>query len=82
MSLTLRQFISAAVSQGCVEKFARRDIPGWKGPVTAHYLLKGKFSALLPNVREGDPLTPTVLASLVRALGLTGFDDLLSNHDL
>jgi len=30
MSFTLRQFIIAAVTQGCVEKFARRDIPGWK----------------------------------------------------
>jgi len=75
MSPTLRQFIIAAVAQGCVEKFARHEIPGWKGPVTAHYLVKGKLSALLPNVRESDPLTPTMIAHLVRALALTGFDD-------
>ncbi len=75
MSLTLRQFVIAAIAQGCAEKFARRDVPGWTGPLTAHYLVKGKLSAILPNVRESDPLTPTVLAYLVRALGLTGFDD-------
>ena len=75
MSFTLRQFIIAAVTQGCVEKFARRDIPGWKGPVTAHYLVKGNLSAVLPEVRESDSLSPTMLANLVRALRLTGFDD-------
>jgi hypothetical protein len=62
MSLTLRQFIIAAIAQGCTEKFTRRDIPGSTGPLTAHYLAKGKLSAILPNVRESDPLTPTVLA--------------------
>jgi hypothetical protein len=75
MSLTLRQFIIAAIAQGCTEKFARRDIPGSTGPLTAQYLAKGKLSAILPNVRESDPLTPTVLAYLVRTLALTSFDD-------
>jgi hypothetical protein len=81
MSLTLRQFIIAAVGQGCTEKFARREIPGWKGPLTAHYPVKGKLSAILPNVRESDPLTPAGLAHLVRALALTGFADELGDDD-
>lgn len=79
---TLRQFIIAAVAQGCQEKFARREIPGWKGPLTGHYLVRGNLSAVLPNIRDSDPLTPTILGNLVRTLTLTGFDDSLGDGDV
>ena len=81
MQLTLRQFIIAAVRQGCREKVAHGEIIGWKGPAKVHYLLKpqpeGDLIAILPNVRESETLSPTVLTNLVRALDLTGFE--LSN---
>jgi hypothetical protein len=72
MSLTLRQFIIAAIAQGCTEKFARRDIPGSTGPLTGHYLVKGELMAILPKVRESDPLTPTVLLIWSRCLNSLG----------
>jgi hypothetical protein len=79
MSLTLRQFIIAAVAQGCREKFAHGTIVGWKGPVKAHYLIRprptGDLVAVLPNIRESDVLSPAVLTNLVRVLELTGFDE-------
>ena len=79
MSLTLRQFIIAAVAQGCREKSARGEIVGWKGPLKAHYLVRprqtGNLLAVLPNVRDSDELSPAVLAHLVRVLELTGFDE-------
>lgn len=78
MTLTLRQFIIAAIAQGCTEKFVRREIPGSIGPLTGHHLVKGELTAILPKVRESDPLTPTVLAYLVRALALAGFEDELA----
>lgn len=74
MALTLRQFIIAAVAQGCEEKLARHEIPGWISPVTGHYLAKGNVRALLPDIRDSDLLTPTMLANLVRALDLHGID--------
>jgi hypothetical protein len=76
---TLRQFIIAAVAQGCREKFARGEIVGWKGPMKAHYLSHpmptGDLVAVLPNIRDSDPLTPAMLRHLVRVLKLTGFED-------
>ena len=76
MAVTLRQFIIAAIRHGCEEKFARHEIPGMKGPLTAHYLVKDNLSAILPNIRESDPLTPTMLSSLVRSLALSMVDEL------
>jgi hypothetical protein len=80
---TLRQFIIGAVAKGSREKFSRGEIVGWKGPLKAHYLVRpkdtGDIIAVLPNIRESDPLTPTVLAQLVRLLEVTGFDDQLGN---
>jgi hypothetical protein len=82
---TLRQFIIAAVAQGCREKFARCEIVGWKGPMKAHYLVRPKMTgdivAVLPGIRDSDPLTPTVLAYLVRVLEVTGFDDVIGRRE-
>jgi hypothetical protein len=79
MSLTLRQFIIAAVAQGCRENLARGEIVGWKGPMKAHYLVRprptGDLVAVLPDIRDSDVLAPTVLAHLVRVLELTGFEE-------
>jgi hypothetical protein len=79
---TLRQFIITAVAQGCREKFARGEIVGSKGPLRAHYLVRPKMTgdivAVLPDVRDSDPLTPTVLAYLVRVLEVTGFEDVIA----
>lgn len=76
---TLRQFIIAAVAQGGRERFARGEIVGWKGPMKAHYLIRprstGDIVAVLPDIRDSDPLTPTVLAYLVRVLEVSGFED-------
>jgi len=35
----------------------------------------GEVIAILPNIRDSNLLTPTMLAQLVRVLGVTGFDD-------
>lgn len=45
----------------------------------AHYLSHpmptGDLVAVLPNIRDSDPLTPAMLRHLVRVLKLTGFED-------
>lgn len=78
---TLRQFIIAAVAQGCREKVAQGEVIGWKGPLKARYLAaptaNGEVIAILPNIRDSDLLTPTMLAQLVRVLGVTGFDEVI-----
>jgi len=80
---TLRQFIIAAVAQGCREKFARGEVVGWKGPMRAHYIVRPKTSgdvvAVLPDIRDSDLLAPTVLAHLVRVLEVTGFEDVIGS---
>ena len=82
---TLRQFIIAAVAQGCREKFSRGEIVGWKGPLKAHYLVRPKMTgdivAVLPAIRDSDPLAPTVLAHLVRVLEVTGFGDVIGTPE-
>jgi hypothetical protein len=81
---TLRQFIIAAVSQGCREKFARGEIVGWKGPMKAHYLVRPKMTgdivAVLPDIRDSDSLSPTLLAYLVRVLEVAGFEDIIDGE--
>jgi hypothetical protein len=82
---TLRQFIIAAVAQGCRERFSRGEIVGWKGPLKAHYLVRpkttGDLVAVLPAIRDSDSLAPTVLAHLCRVLEVTGFDDEIGAAD-
>lgn len=74
---TLREFVYAAVQQGCKE----REVPGIvgaRGPAKARYLVGAGPNApivILPNVGDSVRLTPTVLANLVRTLGVTGYED-------
>ena len=74
---TLREFIYSAVQQGCKEGRVR-GIIGARGPAKAHYLVgpgpKGAI-AILPNIGDSVRLTPTVLSSLVRILGVEGYED-------
>jgi hypothetical protein len=73
---TLGQFIVAAKSQGCREG-TLAGIVGPRGPVLARYLVgagRNGAIAILPNIKNREHLTPTMVGNLVRALKIVGFD--------
>ncbi len=77
---TLREFIDAAVSQGCREGVAHSKLVGPHGPTEVRYLEgTNKVIYPFPNIKDDDRLTSTLMASVVRALKLRGFDDLLGD---
>ena len=73
---TLREFIERAVAQGCREG-AVTGVVGPRGEMTGRYLAapgaKGAIK-ILPNIRDDEHLTPSMVASLVRVLKVTGFE--------
>jgi hypothetical protein len=72
---TLRQFIIKAVEQGCKEGFAKGQLFSAQGPSRSHYLAdRSGMIAILPKIRDSDPLTPSMVSQLVRALKVDGFD--------
>lgn len=68
---TLREFIDAAVEEGCEERVSESEIIGPRGPTRARYL-RGTNGVvyILPEMADGDRLTPTTMASMARALRL------------
>ena len=80
---TLREFINAAVSQGCVEKFSGLTIRGPRGETCPKYLVgKGARApiAILPDIEDDERLTPAVLSNLVRVLSVRGYEYCILNN--
>jgi hypothetical protein len=76
---TLREVIDKAIAQGCKLVELKGQLVGPRGPVRARYLRCGKVVYPLPNLPDDWQLAPTVLASMVRSLGIEGYDHLISH---
>ncbi len=77
---TLREFVRAATSQGCVEKFITGEIRGPRGSIQPRYLIRqhpAAPAAILPNIPDDEPLTAITLGQLVRTLKIHGYEHLL-----
>jgi hypothetical protein len=73
---SLKEFIEAAVREGCREGISRSEIPGRNGPMRARYLVgRNGVPYILPDIDDHECLTPTVLASMRRALRVDAFRD-------
>jgi hypothetical protein len=74
---TLRQFLDAAIAQGCREM----TVPGVIGPdgrgIDARCLVgpaPARIPYPLPGLKNGDRMTPSLIGSIERTLGIkTGF---------
>jgi hypothetical protein len=76
---TLREFVEAAKTQGCEEKFARA-IRGPRGAIQPRTLIRRGATtkyAILPNIPEDYRLSPVMLQQLVRTLGIQGFEQFI-----
>lgn len=73
---TLREFLEAAVAHGC-EVIRVPGIIGPNGPIDARCLVGPPPSRIpypLPSIEDDDRLTPTLIGSIERTLGIsTGF---------
>jgi hypothetical protein len=73
---TLRQFLDAAIAQGCQEIHVTGVI-GPNGPVDARCLVgppPNRIPYPLPGIKDDERLTPTMVGSIERTLGIaTGF---------
>ena len=73
---TLRQFLNAAVARGCQEILVKGVI-GPNGPLDARCLVGPPPSRIpypLPGIGDDDYMTPTMIGSIERTLGIsTGF---------
>jgi hypothetical protein len=70
---TLRQFLDAAIAQGCQETYVK-GLLGPNGPIDARCLVGPPPTRIpypLPGIKDDDPLTPTVIGSIERTLGIT-----------
>jgi len=77
---TLRDVIEAAVEQGCRYGELKGDLIGPRGATRARYLInKQQVIYPLPNLPDDWRLPPTLLASMVRSLEITGYDHLISH---
>jgi hypothetical protein len=77
---TLREFIDAAISEGCREGVSQREIMGPRGSVKARYLVGSSgVPYILPDIADDEHLTPTVLASMTRVLKVRTFWDLCAH---
>lgn len=77
---TLKEFIRAATSQGCVERYVKGEIRGQRGVIQPRYMMRphpGAPAAFLPNIGEDEPLTSIMLGQLVRTLRVQGYEHLL-----
>ena len=77
---TLRDVIDKAVEQGCRYGELRGELTGPRGQAKARYLInRNQVIYPLPNLPDDWRLAPTVLASMVRSLGIEGYDHLISH---
>ena len=68
---TLRQFIAKACAGGCTEGTSPAKTIGPRGKVKFHYLRNSKGTIeILPDIEDSNRLTPLVLSSQCRGLGI------------
>jgi hypothetical protein len=68
---TLRQFVTKACALGCTEGTSSAGAVGPRGKLKFRYLQNSKGTIkILPEIEDGDRLTPLVLSSLCRTLGI------------
>lgn len=71
---TLREFIEAALEEGCEEKFSEGEIVGQRGAAKARYLVgRNGVIYIVPNMKDNERLAPSVMASMARALKIRAF---------
>jgi hypothetical protein len=78
---TMRELIEKAIEQGCEFSKLKNQLVGPRGPVDVRYLRRGMVIYPLPNLPDDWRLTPTLVASITRALGITGYEHLTSHLD-
>jgi hypothetical protein len=76
---TLREFLNTAVAQGCKYCELKGELVGPRGHITARYLVN-PAGVIYPlgNRNEDERLDPTTFLSMVRILGILGYDDLIA----
>lgn len=76
---TLREFLDAAVAQGCKYGELQGELVGPRGRIAARYLVS-RAGVIYPlgNRKDDERLDPTTFLSMVRILGIIGYDDLIA----
>lgn len=71
--------MDTAIAQGCKYGELRGELVGPRGPITARYLVN-RSGVIYPlgNRKDDEPLDPTTFLSMVRILGIIGYDDLIA----
>jgi hypothetical protein len=73
---TLREFLDAAIAQGC-EEIEVAGVIGPNGPIDARCLVgppPARIPYPLPGMDDDDRMTPSLIGSIERTLGIqTGF---------
>lgn len=77
---TLRQFIDEAKKHGCTEGYSKSELVGPRGSARVHYLIGPNGVVYpLPDIKDDDRLTPTIMASIARALQISILHELYSH---
>jgi hypothetical protein len=76
---TLRELVDAAVAQGCKYGELQGELVGPRGRIMARYLVS-RAGVIYPlgNRTLDERLDPTTFLSMVRVLGIAGYEDLVA----
>jgi len=77
---TLRELVGTAVSQGCKYSELQGELVGPRGRITARYLVS-RAGVIYPlgSRKDEERLYPTTFLSMVRVLGIIGYDELIAD---
>jgi hypothetical protein len=76
---TLREIVGAAVAQGCKYGELQGELVGPRGRIKVRYLAS-RAGVIYPlgNREDDERLDPTTFLSMIRILGILGYDDLIA----
>ena len=79
---TLREFAAAAVAQGCKYGELQGELVGARGRIRIRYLVN-PAGVIYPlgNRKDDDRLDSTTFMSMIRVLGIVGYEDLVAAID-
>lgn len=77
---TLREVVDTAVAQGCKYAELQGELVGPRGRIAVRYLVN-RAGVIYPlgDRKEEERLDPTTFLSMVRVLGIIGYDDVIAD---